>query len=114
MKITDLNPINKWTVEKSIQSKNKGERFSQMLQEAQEELDQKKLKEACQQMESIFLHKMITQMRNSIPKSEFFPTSKGEEIFQDMLDEEYAKSMAQAGGIGLADMLYQQLKPPSK
>lgn len=67
--------------------------------------DKKRLKEACEEFESIFLYYLIKQMRETIPKLDeewgVFGGSKQEEIFREMLDEEIAKEMAKAGGIGL-------------
>lgn len=69
---------------------------------------EKQLREACQGFESIFLQKMWEQMRNNVPK-EGYLHSREEEIYQSMFDTELAKKMSSAGGIGLADMLYEQL-----
>lgn len=71
--------------------------------------DDKKLKSVCREMESVFLNIMLTRMRATVPKSDLLPDRSKEEIMQSMLDSEMTKSMAQAGGIGIADMLYRQL-----
>ncbi|MDL2209870.1 rod-binding protein [Desulfovibrio sp. OttesenSCG-928-O18] len=70
--------------------------------------EEKKLREACEGFESIFLQKMWEQMRKNV-KKEGYLHSKDEEAYQSMFDTELAKKMASAGGIGLADMLYEQL-----
>ena len=70
--------------------------------------EEKKLREACEGFESIFLQKMWEQMRKNVNK-EGYLHSKDEEAYQSMFDVELAKKMASAGGIGLADMLYEQL-----
>lgn len=88
---------------------NSDQSFDQILKKAQNEEDKQKLKEVCRQLESVFVHQMISQMRSSIPKSGFLGQSNGEKLFQDMLDEKYAAKISKAGGIGLADMLYRQL-----
>ena len=59
-------------------------------------------------MEAMFLNLMMTNMRNTVQKSGLVDTSK-EEIMRSMLDSEMTKNMAEAGGIGIADMLYRQL-----
>ncbi len=71
--------------------------------------EEKKLREACEGFESIFINKLWTQMRKSVPK-EGFLHSKEEEFYQSMFDQEMSKKMTSAGGIGLADILYDQLK----
>lgn len=70
--------------------------------------EETKLREACEGFESIFLQKMWEQMRKNV-KKEGYLHSKDEEAYQSMFDVELAKKMASAGGIGLADMLYEQL-----
>ena len=69
---------------------------------------QEKLRESCEGFEAIFLQKMWEQMRKTVPK-EGYLHSKDEEMYQSLFDIELCKKMAGAGGIGLADMLYEQL-----
>lgn len=73
-----------------------------------DEAAKRKLKEACQGFESIFLQKIWEQMRKNVTK-EGYLHGRDEESYQSMFDQELAKKMAEAGGIGLADMLEQQL-----
>ena len=68
----------------------------------------KKLREACEGFESIFIQKMWEQMRATIPESGLLK-GREEKFWQSMYDQELAKTMAGAGGIGLADMMYEQL-----
>lgn len=70
--------------------------------------EQEKLRESCEGFESLFIQKMWEQMRKTLPK-EGYLHSKDEETYQSMFDVELSKKMASAGGIGLADMLYDQL-----
>ncbi|MDR2893208.1 MAG: rod-binding protein [Deltaproteobacteria bacterium] len=67
-----------------------------------------KLREACQGFETIFIQKLWEQMRANVPK-EGYLHSPQESMYQSMYDNEFAKKMAEAGGIGLGDMLYEQL-----
>lgn len=69
---------------------------------------EEKLRESCEGFESIFVQKMWEQMRKNV-KKEGYLHSKDEEAYQSMFDQELAKKMTSAGGIGLADMLEQQL-----
>ena len=68
----------------------------------------KKLRESCEGFESIFIQKIWEQMRATIPESTLLK-GREEKFWQGMYDQELAKSMASAGGIGLADMMYEQL-----
>jgi Rod binding domain-containing protein len=69
-----------------------------------------KLVEQCQEFESIFVKMMMKEMRSSVDKSDSLLSGGwAEDIYQDMLDDEYSKSMAKTAGFGLADQLYKQL-----
>ncbi|MFH1453564.1 MAG: rod-binding protein [Armatimonadota bacterium] len=70
----------------------------------------KEFREACAGFESMFISQLVTQMRKSIPKSDFLGKGKGEEMVEGLMNDEYAKAMAQSSGIGLANILYNQLK----
>jgi len=95
----------------SVQTKRE-EDFVQHLEsatdKAQEAKDDAKLKTVCKDMEAMFLNIMMTNMRKTVQKSNLIDSSK-EEIMTSMLDSEMTKNMANAGGMGLADMLYRQL-----
>ena len=68
----------------------------------------KKLREACEGFESVFIQKMWQEMRNTLPKNGLLH-GRDEQYWQDMYDQELSKSMTSAGGIGLEDMMYEQL-----
>ncbi|MCR5661259.1 MAG: rod-binding protein, partial [bacterium] len=67
------------------------------------------LQEACKQFETLFLTKMLSEM-NKHSGGGLIGGGQSEEMFQGMLNEERAKSWAQDGGIGLANILFQQMK----
>ncbi|MDR2161329.1 MAG: peptidoglycan DD-metalloendopeptidase family protein [Desulfovibrio sp.] len=67
-----------------------------------------KLREACEGFEAVFIQKLWEQMRKTVPR-EGYLHSKDEETYQSLFDVELAKKMASAGGIGLADLLSEQL-----
>ncbi|MDR1660405.1 MAG: rod-binding protein [Desulfovibrio sp.] len=69
---------------------------------------EKKLREACEGFESVFIQKMWQEMRKTVPQGSLLH-SREEKFWQDMYDQELAKKMTSAGGIGLADMMYRQL-----
>jgi flagellar protein FlgJ len=71
--------------------------------------DETKLKDACQQFESLFLSQMLKEMKKSIPKADG-EGNKEKDTYEDMMYEEVAKSMASSGGVGMANILYQQMK----
>lgn len=69
-----------------------------------------RLREACDGFEEIFIHKLLQTMRSSSPKETLLAGGRGEEIFQDMLDENYAKIIAKSRSFGLGDLIYEQTK----
>ena len=80
-----------------------------MTEDAQQ---QKKLREACEGFEAMFLSMMYKQMRATVPESELFgKKSNAIKIFEDMRDTELMNEAAKSGGIGLADMMMKQLSP---
>jgi Rod binding domain-containing protein len=70
-----------------------------------------KLFEQCQEFESIFVKMMLSEMQKTVDKSDDLMNGGwAEEVFQDQLYDEYAKSMTKTANFGLADQLYRQLK----
>lgn len=78
------------------------------LQEGRKIKDQKELKSVCQEFEAVFLEKLWQEMKKTVPKSGLWD-NRIEEHYLSLFDQEFARKMAQGGGIGLADQLYQQL-----
>jgi Rod binding domain-containing protein len=69
-----------------------------------------KLYEQCQEFESIFVKMMLSSMQKTVDKSDSLISGGwAEEIYQDQLTDEYAKSMSKTANLGLADQLYRQL-----
>ena len=75
-----------------------------------EKREAKALREACEGFEAMFLSMMYKQMRATVPEGGLFgKKSNALEIFEDMRDAEMMNAAAKSGGIGIADMMYQQL-----
>lgn len=72
--------------------------------------DETRLMEACRDFEAIFLGELLKSMRKTIPQGGILEKSFGQDVFQSMLDDEYAKSMALSRSTGLAEILFQQLR----
>jgi len=71
--------------------------------------DDKELRKACADFEAHMTNQLLTAMRKTIPTDGLFAKSKGEEMFQSMLDQELATQMAQGRGTGFGETLYKQL-----
>ncbi|MCF6265575.1 MAG: rod-binding protein [Desulfuromusa sp.] len=71
--------------------------------------DPQKLKEAAQQFEAIFIQQMYKEMRKTIPNDGLIQRGNADDVYAQLQDLEAAKITAQQGGIGLADLMMQQL-----
>ncbi|HWP98057.1 MAG TPA: rod-binding protein [Syntrophomonadaceae bacterium] len=83
--------------------------FASQLQSALKTKDGKKLYQSCQDMEAVFLSKVMEVMRSSIPKSGFLDEGFANDTFQSMLYDEYAKSMSKTNSLGISQILFRQL-----
>ncbi len=72
-----------------------------------------KLRQACEDFESIFVDFMLQQMRQTVPQNELFGGGKAEQLYTSMMDSELAKSISHQRGLGLADQMYRQLMATS-
>jgi peptidoglycan hydrolase FlgJ len=75
--------------------------------------EEAKLKEACQQFEQMYLSQMFTQMRKASKiggGESMLGGGQEQEMFTGMLDQERAKTWSQEGGVGLANLLFQQMR----
>ncbi len=74
------------------------------------DLEKKKLLESAKEFESIFYGMMLKSMRDSVEKSGFIDGGNAEKIYESMLDQEYAKVLADKQASGLAETLVKQLQ----
>lgn len=102
------NSANMATAQAS-REKNQTGKFDRILQNAVQSKDDKKLHQACEDLESVFVFRLLSAMRSSIPRSDFITRGMATETFESMLDEEYAKTISRQGSLGLADTIYKQL-----
>jgi len=71
--------------------------------------EHKKLWETCIETESLFIGKMLKEMRKTVPKNEWLHGGQAEEIFEDMLYDEYALNMSKNYNFGMAKLLYNEM-----
>jgi len=67
------------------------------------------LKEACAELESLFISYLLKEMRATIPKTGLISGGRAEEIYTSMLDTEISKEMASQRGIGLSSLFLDRL-----
>ena len=72
-------------------------------------VEDKKLMDVCIDMESLFVAKMLKEMKKTVHKTEWLNGGYAEEVFEDMLYDEYALQLSKNSSLGLADMIYREL-----
>jgi peptidoglycan hydrolase FlgJ len=70
---------------------------------------QSKARAAAQDFEAVFLNSMFQHMFTGISGEGPFGGGGAVGVWRSMLTDEYAKSFAKAGGIGIADQVYRTL-----
>jgi flagellar protein FlgJ len=70
---------------------------------------QAKAKATSQDFEAMFLNSMFSQMTSGLQGEGPFGSTTGTGVWRSMLTEQYSKSFAQAGGVGIAKDVYRTL-----
>lgn len=69
-----------------------------------------KLYQACEDFQAVLIKQMLDSMRKTVDKSgSLMQDNEGAKVFQDMLYDEYSKTMSKTAGFDLADNLYKQM-----
>jgi flagellar protein FlgJ len=68
-----------------------------------------KAKQASQDFEAVFLNSMFQQMFTGLDGDGPFGGSGATGVWRSFLTDEYSKSFAKAGGVGIADQVYRSL-----
>lgn len=84
-------------------------KFQKLRQMMTPEQQDQKLKHVSELYEKQFLREMMKAMRSTVHESGFIKSSQAEKIFSEQLDQEYVEKWGAKGGIGLADMIHNQL-----
>lgn len=70
---------------------------------------QTKAKAQAQDFEAVFLNSMFSQMTSGIKGEGPFGDTPGTGVWRSMMTEQYSKSFAKAGGIGISNDVYRTL-----
>jgi Rod binding domain-containing protein len=70
---------------------------------------QTKAKASAQDFEAVFLNSMFSQMTSSVKGEGPFGDTVGTGVWRSMLTDQYSKSFAKAGGIGISNEVYRTL-----
>ncbi len=68
------------------------------------------LMDVCKQLESYFVEQVIKSMEKMIPKDEDSGTGKYIDMFKDTYTQKLAEAVTEQNSLGLARMLYEQMK----
>ena len=69
---------------------------------------EKSIEKVSRDFESIFLHKLLSSMRKTVPKSGLLD-SFATDMYRSMMDEEISREMSKNKGMGLGEMIYNDL-----
>ena len=97
-----------------IPAQDNTSKLSVKMESAYTEKDDKKLKETCQEFESLFVSMMMKEMRKTVPDGGLLSSSFATDTYQDMFDEEISKAASKGNGIGIADAMYRQISAKLK
>ena len=61
------------------------------------------------EFESVFLAIIIEQMSTGTEPDAPFGGGSAEKVYKSMMSQQYAKSISQSGGIGIADQVYAEI-----
>ncbi|OFZ15430.1 MAG: hypothetical protein A2Z20_12050 [Bdellovibrionales bacterium RBG_16_40_8] len=67
-------------------------------------------KEAAKMYEHYFLNEMVKAMRQTVDHSRLTEPNMAEKIYSEQLDGQYVDKWANSGGVGLADIIYNQIQ----
>lgn len=104
------------SAENSLNKMNSNEKFETQLKSAVAQNDpakmdkiHKKLWDTCVEAESLFVGKMLKEMKKTVPKNEWLHGGQAEDIFEDMLYDEYSLKMSKNYNFGMAKLLYDEM-----
>ena len=81
----------------------------EQVDQSKPDVQKRKLKETCQEFESILTGYLFKSMRQSIVRAE--EPEQANQIYESMMDDTLAKELSRSGSGGLADILYRELLP---
>lgn len=73
------------------------------------DIDMARIEETAKEFEAMFMSEMMKPMFETVKVNKTFGGGKGEEIFGGFLREEYGKILAASGGLGIAQLVKEQL-----
>lgn len=71
--------------------------------------DKTAVREAAEEFEAVFLNTMLQNMFTGLQEGGTWGNGHGSDAWQGLLIDEYARTIAESGGIGLADSVEREL-----
>jgi flagellar protein FlgJ len=72
--------------------------------------EQARLKKACRDLEEVFMRHLVRELHVTGSKDPSLDAAPGSDIYEAMAEEALSSTLTDAGGIGLADLLYRQMQ----
>ena len=72
--------------------------------------EKNRLRKVSEDFEALMINQMLKEMRKTVNKSGLLDGGMSEQIFEDMLYDEYAKEFSKTKTFGLADIIYNQME----
>ncbi|MFC1492099.1 rod-binding protein, partial [Nitrospinota bacterium] len=87
----------------------KGGSLARRARNLQKNGDEAALRQFSKDFESLFLQRLLKEMRKGIPKGGLMDKSMSMEWFEGMFDEAVSNEVSKGSGIGLSQVIYEQL-----
>ena len=72
--------------------------------------DDEEIKRVSKNFEAIFMRMLFKEMRNSVQKSGILGNSQAMDFFETMRDDQLSEQLANSGGLGIGNMVYEKLR----
>lgn len=87
----------------------RGDDLGRTLRTLGKHADPKAVRAAAEEFEAVFLSTMLAPMFEGLGQDNMFGGGPGEETYRSLLVDEYGKSIAKSGGLGIADAVEREL-----
>lgn len=96
----------KFSIDENIQNTSDNNAVSKYGKD----FEKKRLRQVSEDFEALMIDQMLKEMRKTVDKSGLIDGGMAEQIFEDMLYDEYAKEFSKTKTFGLADIIYNQME----
>ncbi|WP_300752361.1 rod-binding protein [uncultured Brachyspira sp.] len=96
----------KFSIDESVQNVSDNNAVSKYGKD----FEKKRLRQVSEDFEALMINQMLKEMRKTVDKSGLIDGGMAEQIFEDMLYDEYAKEFSKTKTFGLADIIYNQME----